>query len=271
MTKKGSLIVVGTGLKGGAHLTLEAQSAIKHAEKVFFGEGNPLIVDQIYSLNPNAQTLGDLYAKGKPRTLTYSQMVDRILTAVREGSRVCAAFYGHPGVFVHASHKSIRLARAEGYEALMLPGISAEDCLFADLGIDPAKYGCQSYEASDFLIYRKTFDRRSTLVLWQAGIIGQVDFQGVRYEATGRDILVQALLEQYPPEHEAIIYEAAQHALFSPRMERVPIGKLAEADLTLISTLVIPPDPKWSVPDMERVKQLGLEDYVKNKSQVPAS
>jgi hypothetical protein len=33
----------------------------------------------------------------------------------------------------------------------MLPGISAEDCLFADLGIDPGIYGCQSYEATDFL------------------------------------------------------------------------------------------------------------------------
>jgi len=31
----------------------------------------------------------------------------------------------------------------------MLPGISAEDCLVADLGIDPASSGCQSYEAND--------------------------------------------------------------------------------------------------------------------------
>lgn len=265
MTKKGSLLVVGTGLKAGGHLTAEAQSAIKHADKVFFGEGNALIVDQIYSLNPNAQTLADLYGKGKPRYITYPQMVDRILTAVREGLRVCAVFYGHPGVFVYASHKSISVARAEGYEAQMLPGISAEDCLFADIGIDPAKYGCLSYEASDFLINKRVFDRRSTLVLWQIGIIGQVDFQGQRYTPACRKILVETLLEQYPAEHEAIIYEAAQNALFLPRMERVAIGKLAEADLTIISTLVILPDPKWSTLDMERVKQLGLEDYIHQK------
>lgn len=265
MTKKGSLLVVGTGLKAGGHLTFEAQSAIKHADKVFYGEGNTLIIYQIHSLNPNAQTLVDLYGKGKPRNITYSQMVDRILTAVREGLRVCATFYGHPGVFVYASHKSISVARAEGYEAQMLPSISAEDCLFADLGIDPAKYGCQSYEATDFLAYRRVFDRRSTLVLWQIGIIGQTDFQGKRYEPKGRDLLVETLLESYPAEHEAIIYEAAQNALFLPRMERVAIGKLAEADLTSMSTLVIPPDPKWSTPDMERVKALGLEDYIRQR------
>jgi uncharacterized protein YabN with tetrapyrrole methylase and pyrophosphatase domain len=268
MTKKGSLLVVGTGLKAGGHLTAEAQSAIKYADKVFFGEGNPLIVDQIYSLNQNAQTLGDLYGKGKPRTITYAEMVDRILTAVREGLRVCAVFYGHPGVFVYASHKSISLARAEGYEAQMLPGISAEDCLFADLGIDPAKYGCQTYEATDFLVHRRVFDRRSTLVLWQIGIIGQVDYQGNRFKSAGRDILVETLLEQYPAEHEGIIYEAIQHALFLPRMERVALSKLAEADLTTISTLVIAPDPKWSNPDMERVKALGLEDYIKGQKAV---
>lgn len=265
MTKKGSLLVVGTGLKAGGHLTFEAQSAIKNADKVFYGEGNPLIVYQIHSWNSNAQTLGDLYGKGKPRNITYAEMVDRILTAVREGLRVCAVFYGHPGVFVYASHKSISIARAEGYEAQMLPGISAEDCLIADLGIDPAKYGCLSYEATDFLINRRVFDRRSTLVLWQVGIIAQTDYQGRRFEKKGVDLLVDVLLEQYPPEHEGIIYEAAQNALFLPRIEPVAIGKLPEADLTTISTLVIPPDPNWSTPDMERVKALGLEDYIKQR------
>ena len=266
MTKKGSLLVVGTGLKAGGHLTFEAQSAIKNADKVFYGEGNPLIVYQINALNPNAQTLGDLYGKGKPRNITYSQMVDRIMTALREGLNVCAAFYGHPGVFVYASHQSIRLARAEGFEAQMLPGISAEDCLFADLGIDPAKYGCQSYEATDFLIYRRVFDPRSTLVIWQVGIIGHSDYQGKRFAPKGVDLLVEVLLEAYPAEHQAIIYEASQNALLLPRIEPVQIGNLAEADLTLISTLVIPPDPRKSIPDMERVKRLDFEDYIKPRT-----
>jgi hypothetical protein len=35
----------------------------------------------------------------------------------------------------------------------MLPAISAEDCLFADLGVDPADHGCPSYEATDFLVH----------------------------------------------------------------------------------------------------------------------
>ena len=54
-------------------------------------------------------------------------------------------------VFVQPSHESIAIARLEGFSARMLPGISAEDCLFADIGLDPGKDGCQSFEATDFL------------------------------------------------------------------------------------------------------------------------
>lgn len=265
MTKQGSLLVVGTGFKAGGHLTAEAESAIKNADKVFYGESNSVIVYQIKSLNPNAETLLDLYGKGKPRYTTYAEMSERILTAVRSGLDVCAVFYGHPGVFAYPSHESVRIARAEGFEAQMLPGISAEDCLFADLGIDPGKYGCQSYEATRFLVYRLLFDPRSTLVLWQVGAIGMVNYDNTRFgQNKGVDILVETLLESYPADHQAIIYEAAQHALFLPRMEPVTIGKLTESALTSISTLVIPPDPKSSTPDIERAKQLGVEDYLDN-------
>ena len=62
-------------------------------------------------------------------------------------------FYGHPGIFAWSPHKVIKVARAEGYQAHMEPGISAEDCLYADLGIDPGRCGCQHYEASQLLFY----------------------------------------------------------------------------------------------------------------------
>jgi len=34
----------------------------------------------------------------------------------------------------------------------MLPAISSEDCLYADLGVDPATTGNASYDATDFLL-----------------------------------------------------------------------------------------------------------------------
>jgi hypothetical protein len=94
---------------------------------------------------------------------------------------VCVVFYGHPGVFVQPAHEAIRVARLEGFTARMLPGISAEDCLFADIEVDPGVYACQSFEATDFLVRKRKFDPRSPLVLWQIGSIGDLYYHSGKY------------------------------------------------------------------------------------------
>ena len=88
------------------------------------------------------------YDTNKPRLQTYTQMAEVMLNSVRAGKLTVGILYGHPGVFVNPSHRAIYIARSEGYFAKMLPGISAEDCLYADLGIDPATTGCSMFEAS---------------------------------------------------------------------------------------------------------------------------
>jgi uncharacterized protein YabN with tetrapyrrole methylase and pyrophosphatase domain len=171
-------------------------------------------------------------------------MVERILSEARQGHKVCAVFYGHPGVLTRASHEAIQRARREGIPARMLPGISAMDCLFADLGFDPGNDGCQTYEATDFLLRRRRADVHTPLVLWQIGLIGE---SGV-FDATqqgrirrGLAVLAEELRRDYPPEHEVIVYEASTHPLEPSRLERLPLAKLADAVITDISTLFLPP------------------------------
>ena len=93
-------------------------------------------------------------------------MVERILSYVRRGLNVWVVFCGHPGVFVYPGHESIRRASM----ACMLPGISAEDCLFTELGIDPSKNG-QVWSHR-----KRKFDNRSSLIFWQIGAIGDPTF-----------------------------------------------------------------------------------------------
>jgi hypothetical protein len=85
-----------------------------------------------------------------------------MLKEVRAGSTVVGIFYGHPGVFAHPSHRAITLARQEVYQAKMRPSISAADCLYADLGVDPAVPGCHMYEPTDFLVSDKVVDKPPT-------------------------------------------------------------------------------------------------------------
>jgi hypothetical protein len=187
------------------------------------------------------RSLQPYYAEGKSRHETYREMVAAMMAQVRAGRRVCGAFYGHPGVFARVPHAAIEQARDEGFYAHMEPGISAEDCLYADLGIDPGRVGCAHYEASQFMFYQRRIDPSAYLVLWQIAPAGDRSLRRFTTEPEYRQLLIDLLAQDYPANHEVIVYEAATLPINSPRMESMPLSALARAELHLHSTLVIPP------------------------------
>src|SRR5262245_20782903 len=152
------LVAIGTGIRSVGQFSTEAIAWLKKADKVLYVVRDPVAEEVITTLNPKgAESLSYLYSENKEVMQTYREMIEVVLDNVRSGSRFCFAVYGHHGVLVYPTHESIRRARAEGYKARMLPAISAEDCLFADLGIDPV-VGCQSFEATDFLMNVRYID-----------------------------------------------------------------------------------------------------------------
>ena len=254
---KGSLTVVGTGIALREQVTPEAAAAIERADEVLYLVAQPLTAEWIERTNPHSRSLEGLYGQGKPRRETYAEMVDELLAPVRAGSEVCAAFYGHPGVFVRPGHEAVRRARDEGHRARMLPAVSALDCLVADLGIDPAATGLQSYEATDFLVHRRPADPAALLVLWQIGVVGEL---GVTMEPRRENValLVERLAETYPRDHEAILYEASPYPLVADSIVlRLPLEGLPEARVPLLSTLVVPP-AQAARRDSDVAARLGL-------------
>jgi uncharacterized protein YabN with tetrapyrrole methylase and pyrophosphatase domain len=255
----GSLWAVGIGIRAPSQATLEASARIERADRVFSIVADPLAEYWIRTLNPKTEALGSLYAVGKERLTTYHEMVERILGAVRQGFEVCAVSYGHPGVAAYPLHESVRRARAEGFRAQMLAGISAEDCLFADLGVDPINGGCRSYEATDFLVHRRGADPTSNLILWQVGAIAILVYKP-DVEAWNRDglaVLTETLLETYRADHEVVVYEAAKLPVCEPTIERVPLRELPRARVTAMSTLFVPPMAKADA-DEAMLKRLGI-------------
>lgn len=238
-TPKGSLTVVGTGISIAGQMTLYTESVIKHADIVLAVVTDSTLYN-LQSLNPNTYSMRTYYDKALPRSLTYQKMKQKMIDEVLAGKRVVAAFYGHPGVFVNPSHHAISELHQMGYNAAMLPGISAEDCLIADLGIDPAAYGCQSYEATQFLFRNYRIDPHMMQIIWQIGCIADFGFTHGKSEHPGLLVLQEVLLKYYPAHHEIIIYEAATMPLMQPRIEKSPLAELANLIPTGISTLVIP-------------------------------
>ncbi len=224
------------------HLTPEARAAWESAEEALFLVADPVSAMWLAELNSGARSLHDLYRIGQPRLEAYEAMVEEIVSPLRSERTVCAAFYGHPGIFVYPGHEAVRRARREGFEARLLPGISALDCLWCDLGVDPALAGCQMYHATDFLQDERTPDVKATLILLQISVIGQSDH--VEEPDWSRlPLLVDYLLRFYPEQHEVIGYEASPFSVAGPTIERVPLADLAAARLTSAMTLVVPPVP----------------------------
>jgi precorrin-3B methylase len=264
MDRRGSLVCVGVGMTLGSHITPLARSYIEKADVVFTALSDGIIELWLAKMNPNVRSFQSLYKEGKSRADTYREMVDAMLTEVRAGKQVCGAFYGHPGVFALPPHKAIAMAREEGYRAHMEPGVSAEDCLYADLGFDPGRYGCQHYEASQFMFYRRRIDPSAYLILWQIGVAGDQSFARFSTNAQYRQILVEVLARDYDLEHEVIIYKAATLPVHAARIERLPLGKLPDADVDMHATLVIPPARKLE-PDTQIRERLSALDAAENK------
>jgi len=253
--RKGSLVIVGTGIRAVQHTTTEAREEISRADKLFYLVSDVVSEKWIRTLNPTAESLASCYVRGGSRMSAYRRMVAKMLRSVRAGATVCAAFYGHPGVSVYPSHEAIRLAREEGFDAVMLPGISAEDCLLADLGIDPLRSGCQSFEATDFLVFRRKFDTSSALLLWQAGVVGSTVYRprGVR---RGLRELAQYLAGFYGGRHELVLYAASPLSMFRPMIRSTTIEKLPTSGVDGSMTIFIP--PKSRLPDPEALRRLKL-------------
>lgn len=235
-----SLVVVGSGIQFGRHVSERALSEIREAQVVLC-LADPFALAMIHGFRPDVVNLGSHYAPGKDRRQTYREIDDAIMAEVRAGRQVCAVFYGHPGVFADVPHRVVRKAREEGIPARMEPGISAEACLYADLGIDPGHRGVQSMEATHFLFYDRQPDTAGLVLLWQVALSGDLTCTRLHAEREGLQALVDKLLRWYPPDHEVILYEAAQLPISEPRAERMPLRDLPAAAYEEYTTLVVPP------------------------------
>nr|6QZY_A Chain A, Peptide N-methyltransferase [Omphalotus olearius] len=260
-TKAGSLTIVGTGIESIGQMTLQALSYIEAAAKVFYCVIDPATEAFILTKNKNCVDLYQYYDNGKSRLNTYTQMSELMVREVRKGLDVVGVFYGHPGVFVNPSHRALAIAKSEGYRARMLPGVSAEDCLFADLCIDPSNPGCLTYEASDFLIRDRPVSIHSHLVLFQVGCVGIADFNFTGFDNNKFGVLVDRLEQEYGAEHPVVHYIAAMMPHQDPVTDKYTVAQLREPEIAKrvggVSTFYIPPKAR-KASNLDIIRRLEL-------------
>lgn len=239
-----SLVVVGCGIKFFAHLTTETIAYIQQSDIVLYLVNDPVLKSWIQKQNQNTESLDFLYRSCSHRAEAYQRITNYVLEHLYQMKHVCFALYGHPSVFSKPGLEAVKQAQKKGYFAKILPAISAEACLFADLLIDPGSLGCQSFEASDFLIHQRQLDASSHLILWQIDAVGIIDHESTNNKKMGILLLLDYLQHFYKPIDEIIIYEAAQYPGLDPRITRTQLQYLPDIQLSTISTLYIPPVKK---------------------------
>ncbi|OAX33692.1 hypothetical protein K503DRAFT_837220, partial [Rhizopogon vinicolor AM-OR11-026] len=246
-TKRGTLTIAGSGIASVGHITLgvETLSYIKESDKIFYLVCDP--VTEAYIQDNTTADCFDLsvfYDKNKGRYDSYIQMCE----LSEQVTTSFGVFYGHPGVFVSPSHRAIAVARQEGYKARMLPGISAEDYMFADLEFDPCLYGCKTCEATEIVLRDKPFYPSIHNVIWQVGSVGVVDME---FSKSKFQLLVDRLEKDFGPDHKVVHYIGAVLPQSTMTMDTFTIADLRKEDVakqfSTISTLYIPPRDEGQV------------------------
>lgn len=242
MSNKGSLTLVGSGITFYTHLTIQAKAYIEQSDVVLYLVNNPMMEEWIKTVAIYSETLEPLYSSYENRANSYAAITKYILAKVYDLKNVCVVVYGHPTFFSLPGLRAVQLATEKGIDSLILPGISALDCLIADLQIEVGKTGIQSYEATDFLAYERNFDPTSHLILWQVDVIGNPTHT-ISTNKIGVTMLKKRLIQTYGADHIAIIYEGALFPSMKPRIERVALTEIDSIACSPISTMYIAPLP----------------------------
>lgn len=86
-----------------------------------------------------AESLEPIYFNYPKRIDTYYHLTSYMINEYHRVKNLCVVFYGHPTVFAASALNAVKQIQAESGQARILPAISAMDCLFSDLQVDPGE------------------------------------------------------------------------------------------------------------------------------------
>ena len=250
--------LVGSGIKSISHLTQESTIFMADCEKLFILVNEPILKEYLLKQYQHAEPLDDLYFSTDRRADNYAAIEAKLIQSLDEYNSVTFLCYGHPTVFAESGLKVAKQLEGRGdVKVNILPGISALDCLFADLKVDPGHCGMVTYEVHDLLVYSKAIEPNSQTVIWQVGMIGNLGKPSYDVNRDALIVLKEYLLKYFDENHECVVYEAAMYSGMNHKEVRFKLSELESQEYSPISTLYIPPVSK-ARPDNSVRARLGI-------------
>lgn len=259
MTKK--IVLLGTGIKAISHFTEEFKTYVKAADKVLYLVNEPIVGEWIEVNSKQAENLEKYYYNNQRRLTSYKKIKNKILSDTSIFNFIAVVLYGHPTIFADPGLLAINEAKTMGIDTLILPSISAQDVLFADMGIDPGMHGCVHVDATEFLIYDKKPNISMHVCIWQIGMIGNIAPPQKKQVINNVDVLVKKLSQYYPQDFEIYIYEASLYPGVDFKLIKCKLRDLEKQNISTLSTLYIPPFEEGNInEEMMRLLSLHVND-----------
>lgn len=211
------IVVVGLGPGSSEHLTCGTWKLLQEEKNLVLRTGKHPLVDELVERGISFETLDGFYEKNKSFEDVYRQIVDYLFHKVAhiEGGRLVYAVPGHPLVAEETVRLLLQESQAQGVDVQIKAGLSFLDALYASLNIDPL---------SGLLVLDGLIVKPQEIKPELSLIFSQV------YSRLVASDLKLALLEKYPPEHQAVIIAGAglpdREAVF-----RVPLYQLDHLDV----------------------------------------
>jgi uncharacterized protein YabN with tetrapyrrole methylase and pyrophosphatase domain len=253
------LIVVGSGIKSISHLTEETKRVIQSADKVLYLINEDNLKQWIQREAKNSESLDSIYFSSEKRIEAYQAITNHIIEEYMKVSILCVVFYGHPTVFADSALNAVKQIKKDGGETIILPAVSALDCLFSDLEIDPGDQGCFSIEATELVLFERYIDVHAHLILWQVANFGRTDGK----KTNNLSILKDYLISYYPADYSICLYEAPSLPTCAPRIEWIQLCNLELSVISSITTVYIPPLEKKAISNKYlRLLNLTVDDLL---------
>ncbi|HUU84899.1 MAG TPA: SAM-dependent methyltransferase [Phycisphaerae bacterium] len=266
------IYIVGLGVLNVDHLTRETERVIRGSKEVLYVDTGVATRTYLESLCPRVTSLFETsYEEAGRRLNAYHHMAARVLDAALDHPPVTFAMHGHPIVGVYAPFLIRDLASLLSLEVRVLPGISAMDCLFAELMVDPCVTGMQMYEATDLLLRRRPLRSDVPALIWQIGTV-ETTLHSMRVSRPARfERLRTHLLRFYPPGHEVTAAFSTPHPLMPSTLHRFAIRDICDRAHLLHSgfTLFIPSATERAIEDHDLLRRMDTVEHLHQITREP--
>ncbi|WP_280381671.1 SAM-dependent methyltransferase [Nocardia wallacei] len=230
--RKTSIYLLGTGIKGTLHLTIETIQALRASRRVYVLHADDAVIEHVRQYCPDVEDMAPLYEGQTVRDDVYREISRRLVDAALETRPVSFLVHGHPLFLVSATEYTLELAESKGLRVSVLPAVSSFDTLLCDLGIDYG-YGVQLYDTSTMLQAGWKPNPNVPLLLFQ--LASTLNRAVIKDDPDLKALapIVDLLAPIYGGDHRVQVVWSAAHALESSSINELPIDDLVNTDLQL--------------------------------------